>query len=273
MSIDVPSPVAPTHELNTVRPSIRAASVGLAKRNIRGIRRLPSAFLPALIMPVFQAIAFSGSFFAITQIPGFPTDRSINWFMPLAILMGSGFAGIGIGLAAIRDIETGFYDRLRLAPAPRSSLITGPLLGALGRSLVVTTLVMTVGILLGARWNDGVLSVVPLYVAGLGIAAAGTGWGLGLAFRFRDMRAAALMQLTLFIGLFLSEAQTPLFVMEGWLHTVARINPFTNILRLAREGWVGEVSWDNTWGGVLALVVISALTLWFARRGLDKLDD
>jgi len=33
------------------------------------------------------------------------------------------------------------------------------------------------------------------------------------------------------------------------------------------------VSWGNTWGGVLALVVISALTLWFARRGLDKLND
>jgi ABC-2 type transport system permease protein len=226
-----------------------------------------------LVMPVFQAIAFSGSFFAITQIPGFPTDRSINWFMPLAILMGSGFAGVGIGLAAIRDIETGFYDRLRLTPAPRTSLITGPLLGALGRSFVVTTLVMTVGVLLGARWNHGVLSVVPLYVAGLGIAAAGTGWGLGLAYRFRDMRAAALMQLTLFIGLFLSEAQTPLFVMEGWLHTVARINPFTNILRFARQGWVGDVSWGNTWGGVLALVVISALTMWFARRGLDKLND
>jgi ABC-2 type transport system permease protein len=133
--------------------------------------------------------------------------------------------------------------------------------------------VLTVGVLLGARWNHGVLSVVPLYVAGLGIAAAGTGWGLGLAYRFRDMRAAALMQLTLFIGLFLSEAQTPLYVMEGWLHTVARVNPFTNILRLARQGWVGEVTWENTWGGVVALVVISTLTMWFARRGLDKLND
>ena len=67
--MSVEAPHAPTHELNTVRPSVRAASVGLAKRNIRGIRRLPSAFLPSLVMPVFQAIAFSGSFFAITQIP------------------------------------------------------------------------------------------------------------------------------------------------------------------------------------------------------------
>jgi len=273
VSVDEQTAPRPTHALDTTRTSIAAASVGLATRNLRGIRRLPSAFLPALLMPVFQAIAFSGTFYAITQIPGFPTDRSINWFLPLGVLMGSGFAGVGIGLAAIRDLETGFYDRLRMTPAPRASLITGPLLGAVARSLVVTTLVITVGLLVGARLSDGLIGVIPTYVAGLGMAVAGTGWGLGLAFRFRDMRAAALMQLTLFVGLFLSEAQTPLYVMEGWLHGVARVNPFTNVLRLAREGWLGEVTWENTWGGVLALVVISALTLWFARRGLDQLDD
>jgi ABC-2 type transport system permease protein len=255
------------------RTTVRAASVGLATRNVRNIRRLPSAFLPALLMPIFQAIAFSGTFFAITQIPGFPTDRSINWFLPLGALMGSGFAGVGIGLAAVRDLETGFYDRLRLSPAPRLSLITGPLLGALARSLLVTTLVVAVGMAIGARSSGGIIGLLPLYVAGLGLAAAGTGWGLGLAFRFRDMRAAALMQLTLFVGLFLTEAQTPLFIMEGWLHSVARVNPFTNILRLARQGWLGEPTWNDSWGGLVAVAAISALTLWFARRGLARLDD
>jgi ABC-type multidrug transport system permease subunit len=266
-------PPVPTRPLNTTRTSLAAASVGLAKRELHNIRRLPSAFLPALLMPVFQAIAFSGTFYAITRIPGFPTDRSINWFLPLAVLMGSGFTGIGVGLAAVRDIENGFYDRLRTAPTPRASLITGPLLGALARSAIVTTIVVVVGSLFGARLIAGPIGLLPLYIAGFGLAATGTGWGLGLAFRFQDMRAAALMQLTLFIALFLTDAQVPLFIMEGWLHTVARANPFTNILRLAREGWVTEITWDNTWGGLLALGILSTLTLWFARRGLNHLDE
>jgi ABC-2 type transport system permease protein len=263
----------PTRPLNTTRTSLAAASVGLAKRELHNIRRLPSAFLPALLMPVFQAIAFSGTFYAITRIPGFPTDRSINWFLPLAVLMGSGFTGIGVGLAAVRDIENGFYDRLRTAPTPRASLITGPLLGALARSAIVTTIVVIVGSLFGARLITGPIGLLPLYIAGFGLAATGTGWGLGLAFRFQDMRAAALMQLTLFVALFLTDAQAPLFIMEGWLHTVARVNPFTNILRLAREGWVTEITWNNTWGGLLALGILSTLTLWFARRGLNHLDE
>ena len=81
------------------------------------------------------------------------------------------------------------------------------------------------------------------------------------------------MQLTLFLVLFLSSAQTPLSLMTGWLHGVARVNPATNILRLSRQGFLGQVTWDGVWGGVLALVGLSIVTLWFARRGLDTLDD
>jgi ABC-2 type transport system permease protein len=272
----VAEPAPSIRDSSATTTPLGSSSLGLAGRNLHNIRRLPSAFVPALMMPIFQAIAFSGTFFAITRVPGFPTDRSINWFLPLAVLMGSGFAGVGIGFATVRDIETGFYDRLRMTPVPRMSLIVGPLLGALARSLLVTSLVLAVGLIAGARPTgglvDGVLGIGLLYVAGLGLAAAGTGWGLGIAYRFQDMRGAAIMQLTLFIALFLSEAQTPLRLMQGWLHGVARINPFTNILRMSREGFVGTLSWNNTWGGLLALVVLTALTMWFARRGLDKLD-
>lgn len=250
------------------------ASVGLMKRSLVSIVRLPSAFVPSMVMPIFQTIAFAGTFFAIIQIPGFPTDRSINWFLPLGVIMGSGFAGISIGFSTIRDLEGGFYDRLRLTPAPRMALITGPLLAALIRSLMVTTVVIAVGSLFGARLTHGPTGLIPLYLAGIGISTIGTGWGLGLAYRFRDMRAAAIMQLTFFLVIFLTEAQTPLSVMEGWLESVARINPFNNVIGLARLGYLDvPMMWDEAWGGLLALVVISGLTMAFARRGLDKLSD
>lgn len=246
------------------------AAGGIAVRSLRNIRRLPSAFLPALLMPTFQVIAFSGTFSAIVALmPG--VDKSVNWYLPLSVVMGSTFAGLAIGFATIRDIESGFFDRLRMAPAPRRSLLLGPLISAWVRALLVVTVVFIIGTILGARLSDGPLGLLLLYVTALGVCAIGTGWGLGLAYRFGDMRAAALMQLTLFLALFLTEAQTPLFVMRGWLHTVARINPFTNVLRLARVGFLGDITWDDVWGGLLALAVIGALTMWFARTGLNRL--
>ncbi len=248
------------------------AAQGLALRSLRTIRRLPSAFVPAVLMPLVQTVAFSGTFFAITRLPGFPTDRSINWYMPLAVVMGSGFAGLALGFALIRDLQTGFFDRIRMTPAPRRSLIVGPLLSAWVRVAIVITVVILVGTAFGARLSDGPLGVVLLYVTGIGVSTVGTGWALGLAYRFRDMRAAALMQLSLFVSLFLTTAQTPLFVMRGWLHAVARVNPFTNVLRLARSGLLGDIRWDDVWGGLLALVLLSAAALVFARRGLAALE-
>jgi ABC-2 type transport system permease protein len=250
----------------------------LAKRSIRTIRRLPSAFFPALAMPIFNMIVFAGTFFAVTKIPGFPTDRSINWYMPLGIMMGAAFGGVGLGFTAIRDLETGFYDRLRMSPTSRLSLVLGPLSGTLVRITMVTTIVIVLGVALGARFTGGVLGVLCLYIAALGLATIGAGWGLGLAFRFRDMRAAAIMQLSIFLVMFLSSAQVPLSIMDGWLHTVASINPATNILRLSRVGLVNEssadhLSWNAVWGGLLAIVVMAAMTLTFAVRNLRKLSD
>ena len=270
----------------TTAPATRAttsrAASGLMMRGLRTITRLPSAFFPAMLMPIFQSVAFSGTFFAITKVPGFPTDRSINWFMPLGVLMGSAFAGVGLGFSLIRDLETGFFDRLRMSPAPRNSLILGPMYAAWFRSLFVAAVVAGVGFALGARLTGGVLGMVMLFGGALGIATVATGWGLGLAFIFQDMRGAAIMQLGLFISMFLSTAQAPLSVMTGWLHGVASLNPITNILRMSRQGFVNHtvngqtvgtgVTWHDTWGGLIAIVGLSTAAVIFARRGLNKLD-
>jgi len=268
---------------DTAPRSSTQRSVGiLAKRSIRNIRRLPSAFFPALAMPIFNMVVFAGTFFAVTKIPGFPTDRSINWYMPLGIMMGAAFGGVGLGFTAIRDIETGFYDRLRMSPTSRFSLVIGPLVGTLVRILLMTSLVIVLGVALGARFEGGVIDIVIgvscLYLAALGLAAIGAGWGLGLAFKFKDMRGAAIMQLSIFLVMFLSSAQVPLNVMSGWLHTVARVNPATNILRLSRVGLVNDaspdrLSWNSVWGGLLAIAVMTTLSLMFAVRNLRKLND
>ena len=165
-----------------------------------------------------------------------------------------------------------------MAPTSRLSLVLGPLSGTLIRITMVTSIVIVLGVALGARFTGGVLGVLCLYVAALGLATIGAGWGLGLAFKFRDMRAAAIMQLSIFLVMFLSSAQVPLSIMDGWLHTVARVNPATNILRLSRVGLVNEssadhLSWNAVWGGLLAIVVMAALTLTFAVRNLRKLSD
>jgi len=263
---------------NDMHSTTMRSSWQLVKRGLINTRRLPSAFFPTLAMPIFNMVSFSGTFFALTKLPGFPTDRSVNWFMPLGLAMGSAFSGVGLGFSLIRDLENGFYDRLRMSPTSRLSLIVGPVIATWIRVTLVTIIVFGAGTMLGARPTAGVLSYLCSWIAAIGISTIGAGWCIGLAFRFQDMRGAAIMQLSIFLTMFLSTAQVPMSAMTGWLHTVARINPITNIFRLSRSGWVnasdpGHMSWSNAYGGLIALVILSALTLIFALRSLKKIDN
>ena len=53
--------------------------------------------------------------------------------------------------------------------------------------------------------------------------------------------------------------------------TVARLNPITNILRLGRQGFLGDVTWHDTWPGLLALGLIIAALALLTRRNLRQL--
>lgn len=244
---------------------------GLAGRSLLLIPRIPSTFVPSLIFPIFITISFSGAFQAVTRLPGFPTDKMINWVLPMAIVQGAAFAGITTGLGIARDLEGGFYDRLLLAPVRPAGLLAGPLMAAVARSLVPFTLVLLAGLVAGAEMPGGVLGLVALLVAAGGTALIAGGWALGLAFRIRSMTAAPLMQVGLFLVFFLSTAQVPLNVMTGWLHGVARVNPMTNVLALGRQGFIGSVAWDQTWPGLLVLLLAGTLLTTFAARGLARL--
>ena len=79
------------------------------------------------------------------------------------------------------------------------------------------------------------------------------------------------MQLGVFVLVFLSATQVPMRGLSGWLHSFARVNPATNILRLGRQGFLGQVTWNDTWPGIVAIAGMGVFLTIFADRGLKKL--
>jgi ABC-2 type transport system permease protein len=234
------------------------------------IPRVPSTFVPSVVMPVFLTLAFTGPFAELVRLPGFPADAIIDWIVPMTMVQGSLIAGITTGMAVARDFENGFYDRFLMSPAPRASLLAGPLMAAVVRALIPITLLLIVAWFGGAHFRAGGMGLLTLTIACLGAAAAGGAWATGLALRFKTYQIAPLMQAGVFLSIFTSTAQMPLDLMTGWIHAVARVNPVTNILALARQGFLGEVSWGGTWPGLLSLAGILAVLLLFAQRSMRK---
>ena len=248
-----------------------AVAGALAQRSTIGMLRVPATVIPIIVMPIFFTLAFSGAFSALTNMPGFPTDNILNWMVPFAVLQGAAFAGLGAAFSVGRDLENGFYDRLLLAPAPRFSLVLGSLTYSAGRALLPMIIVVPIGMLGGARLTDPVAGLAMLAVASIGSAVVAALWGLGVTFRLKTQRAGSLVQAGIFVTIFLSTAQVPLDIMEGWLYQVASRNPFTALLATSRQGFIDGVSWDTTWPGLLAIAAGIVLLGWFAHRGFKQL--
>lgn len=262
----------------TVSPSARTTSwvpvaLALARRSLLSILRIPAAVVPLVAMPVFFVIAFSGSFSSLTKLPQFPTDNILNWMVPFAIVQGSAFAGFGTGFSTVRDIETGFYDRLLLAPGSRLALFVGPILAGIVRCTITLVIVLTVGLALGTDLPGGLAGVAALWLAAVGVATIAAGWALGLVFRVPDQRAGPMLQIGIFATMFLSTGNVPLVAQTGWVRHVARVNPLTNILELARQGFLGHVQWSTTWPGLVAIAGSLAVLWTFAATGLRRLVD
>lgn len=243
----------------------------LTRRGLLAITRIPAAVVPIVVMPVFFLVAFSGSYRAITDLPGFPTDNALSWFLPFAVVQGASFSGIGVAFSTARDLESGFYDRLLLAPVPRRTLVLGSLGMAAVRGTFPLVTVLPFGVVAGARVPGGVLGLAMLALAAVTTAMLAALWALGVVYRLQSQRAIGLVQVGIFATLFLSIGQVPLDVMEGWLHGAARINPATNVLRMARQGFLGEVTWAATWPGLVALAVVGAVLVPFAASGFRRL--
>ena len=246
-----------------------AASV---RRSLVNVLRVPGAVIPVIIMPLFFLVAFSGSFSGLARGGIVPTAKMIDWVMPYAILQGAAFAGMGSTFGVARDIEGGFFDRVRLSPVPRAAIVAGPVAAAMVRSMLPVVLVMTAALAAGARPTDW-WAVLFIPLGATCLAAISAMWALGVVYRLRTQRAMGLVQIAIFATMFLSSAQVPVGRMQGWLHSVARINPLTNVLRLVRQGFVPTgLRWEDTWGGLVALVLGAMALALYAYRGLRRLD-
>jgi ABC-type polysaccharide/polyol phosphate export permease len=79
------------------------------------------------------------------------------------------------------------------------------------------------------------------------------------------------MQSGMFVAILCTTAYAPLALLQGWLQDVARLNPVTQVIEGVRQGFVGGVSWGDTWPALLVLAGLLALLGALALRELRRL--
>jgi ABC-2 type transport system permease protein len=244
----------------------------LTRRALNELLRVPGAAIPGILAPTIFFLGLTAVFGNLTLLPGFTTDSYQSFLIPVSLMQGAGFTGAATGVNLARDIEQGWFDRLLASPAPRGVLLVGLVLSASFRALLPATVLLAVGFSLGTHFPgpDG-LAIAFLIVMGMAIVAAS--WGVTLALRFKSQSAAPLMQAGMLLLILTTTAYAPLDLLTGWLQEVARYNPVTQIVDAARQGFVGGVTWDDTWPGLLALAGLATLLVALALRGMRRTAD
>jgi ABC-2 type transport system permease protein len=249
---------------------INLATIGaLMARSKNELLRVPGAAIPGVLAPTIFFLGLNGVFGALTQLGGFTTDSYEAFIVPVSMLQGAGFTGAAAGVNLARDLEKGWVDRLLVSPAPRWVLLAGTVLAASVRALIPASFVLAIALALGAGW-PGLDGFIVAYLMVFAMAAVGACWGSFLALRAKSQSAAPLMQSGMMALTLLTPAYAPLALLSGWLHAVAEVNPATEVVEAARQGFVGTVSWANTWPGLVALAGMLALLGALALREMRR---
>jgi ABC-2 type transport system permease protein len=240
---------------------------GVAWRTLKNVFTNPSLFFPSLIFPLFFFTAFAGGLSQVAEVPGFDFEPGYTAFQFCFVLIQSAaFGGVFTGFGIARDFETGFARRLLLAAPNRTGIVLGYALAAAVRWAVTAAVLTVVALVVGMDVFGGSLDVLGMYTLALLINVAGLFWACGVAMRFRTIQAGPLMQMPVFMLLFLAPVYVPLSLLEGWIEVSAKLNPLTYLLEAERSMLAGnEVHVALAFG--LAVALILGFSLW-ALRGL-----
>jgi ABC-2 type transport system permease protein len=241
----------------------------VAWRGIHNAFTNPAILVPSMLFPLFFFTAFAGGLSRVADVPGFDFPAGYTAFQFVFVfLQSAAFGGIFNGFAIARDFESGFSRRLLLAAPRRSGIVAGYALVALVRWLATAAVVTVVALVAGMEVLGSGVELAGLLGLGLLVNVAALLWAAGIAFRFRTLQAGPLMQVPVFLTLFLAPVYVPLELLDGWIHTVASANPATFLLEAGR-GLIAGDPVEVAAAFAVAFGAVALFVLW-ALRGLKS---
>lgn len=247
----------------------------LALRHLRRLGRTPQLLLLGILSPVLFLLLFYYTFGGAIPIPGV---SYINYMAPAFLLQNLIFGGFTTAVALAEDARSGLIERFRSLPMARSAVLTGRALGDLLNQALILAPTIGVALLLGFRFQTGVLPALAAIGLDLlfGFALFWVFAAIGLL--TRNPQTAQASTPPFFVLIFLSSGYIPVNSLPTWLQGFARNQPLsqvTNALRCLTQGSSAEALLGHStsyfvlmsllWCAGL-LLVFGGLALWAYRR-------
>ena len=238
------------------------AWVNFKRWNLKAVRN-PFVLVVSLAQPVIFLVLFTEVF---GNVAGSAVNRGIpgisyeTYLVPAIAIQVALAAAITSGIGLVNDIESGMFEKVLVSPMNRTAVFLGKTAAEMFRIAVQVSIILGLGVLLGADIATGLAGAVGIVAVGMLFSLWFLALSNSLAVVTKDQEstiiAANLLQFPL---LFLSSAFLPLDSLPGWVQTFASYNPVTYGVDAARSLMLGRdvmtVIDVSSFGGTLDGVV------------------
>jgi ABC-2 type transport system permease protein len=206
----------------------------IAGRWIKKTLRRPPFLFFSLIQPVVWFVLFTAAFAAIGDSHEFQvsagTSSYVTFFSGAVIIQTVLASAMQSGVGFVTDMESGFLDKLKVAPIHRSSILLGKLLSDGARILLQTSVILVLAVALGVGIATGLPGLLLVFAIALGFGIAWAGISTFIALTTRNSESTLMISiLTTFPLLFLSTAVMPKALLRPNVQDIAVYNPITYI--------------------------------------------
>ena len=244
-----------------------ANTAQITARYGRAFLRQPYYIAGTLVQPIIWLLLFGQLFQRAAQLPGFSAGSYIAFLAPGIVVMSAMLSAGWSGTSYVVDMERGVLNRFLVSPVRRGALISGQLIYQAGMVFVQSLIILGLGVLLGARFNGGVVSIVILLVGTILLGTAFASFSNALALLLRKQESLIALNVSLTLPLtFLSSAFLPVNLMPEWMQTVARFNPVNWAVEVGRQTLAESVDWQFVAVRLAGLLALTLVCAWLSIR-------
>jgi ABC-2 type transport system permease protein len=237
-------------------------SWALGQRALREAWRTPEALVPTLFIPVFFLVVNvgqAGRIFPSGSTPFLHGQSYAAFQLPNSLLLAASFGTAALFL--VEDIEGGYFDKLRAAPIPRTSIVFGRLIAELAKVFLISSVLVFVAFAFGMSIAGGFLGFLLLVSLTALWGVVFVGFMQLIAIKTRSAAATNSGGLIFFPLLFLTPNFVPRHLLTHPMEVAATLNPVTYVMEAMRALILDGLVWHKIligYGVVAALGVIMA---------------
>jgi ABC-2 type transport system permease protein len=228
--------------------------------------RQPILIFFNLIQPLVWFLLFTQAFSAIGNIPTFQlltgTSSYITFFTAAVIIQTIASSALNAGIGLVNDFDSGFMDKMRVAPIKKSSILFGRLFSNALTTVIQVAIILVIGLALGVNIASGVFGAIMIFILAALFGIAWSGISLFIALNTKNAEITlSVGLLTTFPLLFLSASVMPIGLLPDWVQQVAQINPFTYIAEAFQSLIINGFVWEKIEFALIAILIVGVLSL------------